>query len=69
MILKQKVHFNLFYMGMVQNVNLTSAKKRDTEAQLIDQVEEAQVSAETRRLRDMVGEGRQAVCMVWTCFK
>ncbi|XP_071118640.1 integrin beta-1-binding protein 1-like [Haliotis cracherodii] len=43
MILKQKVHFNLFYMGMVQNVNLTSAKKRDTEAQLIDQVEEAQI--------------------------
>lgn len=42
-ILHQRVFFNVFFLGMVQEMNMGDARKRDTEAQLIDQLEEAQV--------------------------
>ena len=40
----QKTKFSVYYMGMIQNIYMGNSRQRDSEAQIIDQVEEAQVS-------------------------
>ena len=42
-ILHQRVHFKLFYIGCLSDISGLNSKRRDTEAQLIDYVEEKQV--------------------------
>lgn len=42
-ILHQRVHFKLFYIGCLSDITGLNSKRRDTEAQLIDYVEEKQV--------------------------
>lgn len=42
-ILHQRVYFNVAFLGVVQEMNMGDSKKRDTEAQLIDHLEEAQI--------------------------
>ena len=36
--------FDVYFLGMVEEANMGNSIKRDTEAQLVDHVEEAQVS-------------------------
>ncbi|XP_041359329.1 integrin beta-1-binding protein 1-like isoform X2 [Gigantopelta aegis] len=40
---KESVDNLVYYLGMVQDINMGNSAKRDTEAQLIDRVEEAQI--------------------------
>lgn len=42
-ILLQRVHFQVYYLGVVQKINMTNSKNRDTEPQLVDIVEESQM--------------------------
>lgn len=42
-ILLQKVQFDVYFLGVIEDVNMGNSRKRDTEAQLVDHVEEAQV--------------------------
>ncbi|KAK7100896.1 integrin beta-1-binding protein 1-like [Littorina saxatilis] len=42
-ILHQRVHFKLFYIGCLPEISGLNSKRRDTEAQLIDYVEEKQI--------------------------
>ncbi|GAB1610683.1 integrin beta-1-binding protein 1-like isoform X1 [Argonauta hians] len=56
-ILHQRVFFNVSFLGMVQEMNMGDSRKRDTEAQLIDQLEEAQIDGKlpvTAREEDTV---------------
>ena len=39
----QKKTFDVFYLGNIEKIAIGNSQKRDTEAQLIDRVEEAQV--------------------------
>ena len=41
--LMQKKTFDVFYLGNIEKIAIGNSQKRDTEAQLIDRVEEAQV--------------------------
>lgn len=43
-ILHQKVHFKLFYVGSVVEISGLNSTRRDTEAQLVDYIEEKQVN-------------------------
>lgn len=42
-MLHLKTPFDVYFLGMVQEINMGNSRKRDTEALLIDQVEEAQI--------------------------
>ncbi|KAK3089569.1 hypothetical protein FSP39_004690 [Pinctada imbricata] len=42
-VMMQKNKFTVYYLGMIQNMHMGNSRKRDSEAQLIDQVEEAQI--------------------------
>ncbi|KAL3869516.1 hypothetical protein ACJMK2_042187 [Sinanodonta woodiana] len=42
-VLYQKVTFEVYFIGMVPNINMGNSQQRDTEAQLIDHIEEAQI--------------------------
>ena len=42
-MLLQKTPFDVFFLGKIEEVNMGNSSKRDTEAQLVDRVEEAQV--------------------------
>jgi len=42
-ILHQTIYFKVNYLGVVKDINITNSKKRDTEAQLIDLIEEHQI--------------------------
>jgi len=42
-ILHQRIVFKVYYLGVVQEINITNSKKRDTDAQLIDLIEEHQI--------------------------
>ena len=35
--------FDVYFLGAIDEINMGNSRKRDTEAQLVDQVEEAQV--------------------------
>ncbi|XP_069127635.1 integrin beta-1-binding protein 1-like [Argopecten irradians] len=41
--LNQEAHFEVCFLGVVQDINMGTSRKRDKEAQLVDQVEEAQI--------------------------
>ncbi|OWF44751.1 integrin beta-1-binding protein 1-like [Mizuhopecten yessoensis] len=41
--LNQETNFEVFFLGAVQDINMVTSRKRDKEAQLVDQVEEAQI--------------------------
>lgn len=42
-ILMHKKTFDVFYLGNIEKIAMGNSQKRDTEAQLIDRIEEAQV--------------------------
>uniref|UniRef100_A0A0B6YBF0 PID domain-containing protein n=1 Tax=Arion vulgaris TaxID=1028688 RepID=A0A0B6YBF0_9EUPU len=42
-ILHQRVHFQVYYLGVVSAINMTNSKKRDTEPLLVDILEENQI--------------------------
>ncbi|CAG5127569.1 unnamed protein product [Candidula unifasciata] len=42
-ILHQRVYFQVYYLGVVSQINMTNSKKRDTEPLLIDILEENQI--------------------------
>jgi hypothetical protein len=48
-VLLQKTPFDVYFLGMIEEVNMGNSRKRDTEAQLVDRVEEAQVCASSTR--------------------
>ncbi|XP_060076726.1 integrin beta-1-binding protein 1-like [Ylistrum balloti] len=41
--LNQEAHFEVCFLGVVRDINMGTSRKRDKEAQLVDQVEEAQI--------------------------
>lgn len=43
-ILMHKKTFDVFYLGNIEKIAMGNSQKRDTEAQLIDRIEEAQVT-------------------------
>ncbi|XP_062622278.1 integrin beta-1-binding protein 1-like [Saccostrea cucullata] len=45
-ILMQKKTFDVYYLGNIEKIAIGNSQKRDTEAQLIDRVEEAQISGD-----------------------
>ncbi|XP_076439869.1 integrin beta-1-binding protein 1-like [Babylonia areolata] len=47
-ILHQRVHFKLFYVGCLPDISGLNSKRRDTEAQLIDYVEEKQIEGKLK---------------------
>ncbi|KAK3601495.1 hypothetical protein CHS0354_027643 [Potamilus streckersoni] len=42
-VLYQKVTFEVYFIGIVPNINMGNSQQRDSEAQLIDHIEEAQI--------------------------
>lgn len=46
-ILMHKKTFDVFYLGNIEKIAMGNSQKRDTEAQLIDRIEEAQVWFQT----------------------
>ncbi|XP_025109492.1 integrin beta-1-binding protein 1-like [Pomacea canaliculata] len=49
-ILHQKVHFKLFYVGSVVEISGLNSTRRDTEAQLVDYIEEKQIEGKLKLL-------------------
>ncbi|CAL1526159.1 unnamed protein product [Lymnaea stagnalis] len=60
-ILHQRVHFQVYYLGVVDQINMTNSKKRDTEPQLVDIVEENQIEG---RLQMVQSEENKVVMFV-----
>lgn len=45
-ILMHKKTFDVFYLGNIEKIAMGNSQKRDTEAQLIDRIEEAQIAGD-----------------------
>ncbi|XP_059162848.1 integrin beta-1-binding protein 1-like [Physella acuta] len=60
-ILHQRVHFQVYYLGVVDQINMTNSKKRDTEPQLVDIIEENQIEG---RLNVLASEENKVVMFV-----
>ncbi|XP_071147705.1 integrin beta-1-binding protein 1-like isoform X1 [Mytilus edulis] len=60
-VLLQKMSFDVYFLGMVEEANMGNSIKRDTEAQLVDHVEEAQI--EGRLPVSVIEENRVTMCI------